>query len=60
MKTFIYSKEQFSGKSTQSKKPRIDLFEVLAKSDEDYKSGRTAPIEDTFDTLRNLLLEKDN
>ena len=60
MKTFTYSKEQYSGDSKQNKEPRIELFEVLAKSDEDVKSGRTARIKDTFDALRNVLLKKDN
>lgn len=31
---------------------RIELLEILVKSDEDVKLGRVAPIKDTFDELR--------
>jgi prevent-host-death family protein len=38
-------------------KSRIQLLEILAESDEDVKYGRTAPVQDTFDDLRNQLKE---
>ena len=38
-------------------KARIELLEMLAESDEDVKSGRVAPIKNTFDDIRNLLKE---
>ncbi|MBR1814065.1 MAG: type II toxin-antitoxin system Phd/YefM family antitoxin [Lachnospiraceae bacterium] len=36
-------------------KARIELLEVLSEADDDVKHGRVAPIEDTFNDLRNLL-----
>ena len=33
-----------------------DLLDILAKADEDVKSGRVAPMKDTFDDLRNDIL----
>ena len=33
-----------------------DLLDILAKADEDVKSGRVAPMKDTFDELRNDIL----
>ena len=30
-----------------------DLLDILAKADEDVKSGRVAPMKDTFDDLRS-------
>jgi len=38
-------------------KSQVELFEILAKADEDVKCGRVAPIKDTFDDLRNNLKE---
>ena len=38
-------------------KARIELLEILAEADEDVRSGRVAPIKDTFDDLRKLLKE---
>ena len=38
-------------------KARIELLEILAEADEDVKYGRTAPVQETFDDLRNLLSE---
>ena len=34
---------------------RIELLEILAESEEDVKFGRTAPVQETFDDLRNML-----
>lgn len=39
----------------QRMKARIELLELLSEADNDVKNGRVAPIEDTFDSLRNLL-----
>ena len=36
-------------------KARIELLEILAESDEDVKYGKTAPMKNTFDDLRNIL-----
>lgn len=36
-------------------KARLELLEMLAESQEDYNSGRVAPITDTFDNLRLIL-----
>ncbi len=38
-------------------KARIELLEILAEADEDVKYGRVAPIKDTFDDLRKILME---
>ena len=37
-------------------KARVELLELLVESEDDVKNGRVAPIEDTFDELRNLLI----
>ncbi len=37
-------------------KSRLELLEMLTEADEDVKSGKTAPIKETFDDLRELLL----
>ena len=34
-----------------------DLQEVLTKAEDDVKSGRVAPINETFDDLRQMLQE---
>lgn len=36
-------------------KARIELLEILAEGEEDVRSGRIAPIEDTFADLRTIL-----
>ena len=36
-------------------KARIELLELLSEADDDVKHGRTAPVEDTFKDLRDLL-----
>jgi prevent-host-death family protein len=38
-------------------KARIELLEILAEADEDVKNDRIAPIEDTFQDLREMLQE---
>ncbi|MBR7016383.1 MAG: type II toxin-antitoxin system Phd/YefM family antitoxin [Lachnospiraceae bacterium] len=37
-------------------KARVELLELLVEAEDDVKNGRVAPIEDTFDELRNLLI----
>ncbi len=36
-------------------KARIELLEILSEADDDVKHGRVAPVEDTFNDLRQLL-----
>lgn len=38
-------------------KARIELLEILAEAEDDVKNERVAPIEETFDDLRNVLQE---
>ena len=38
-------------------KARIELLELLAAAEDDVKNGRTAPISETFDDLRQMLQE---
>ena len=37
-------------------KARVELLELLVEAEDDVKNGRVAPIGDTFDELRNLLI----
>ena len=39
----------------QRMRTRIELLEILAESEEDVKMGRVAPIQDTFQELRQIL-----
>ena len=39
-------------------KARSELLEMLTEAEDDVRSGRVAPIEDTFDNLRSILKEK--
>lgn len=36
----------------------IELLEILAEAEEDVNTGRVAPMEDTFTSLRAILKEK--
>lgn len=36
-----------------------ELLELLEKSEEDVRNGRVAPIEDTFEELREMLVSGD-
>ena len=38
-------------------KSRIELLEILTEAEDDVKSGRVAPINETFDDLRQMLQE---
>ena len=38
-------------------KARLELLEILAEADEDVQKGRIAPIEDTFQDLKDMLKE---
>lgn len=39
-------------------KARIELLEILAEAEDDVKSGRVAPISETFSDLRTMLQEE--
>lgn len=39
-------------------KSRIELLELLAEAEEDVIKGRVAPLQETFDDLRNILKGK--
>ena len=39
-------------------KARLELFEILAASEEDVQAGRIAPMKNTFDDLRAMLSEE--
>ena len=39
-------------------KARIELLELLVEAEEDVNTGRVAPMEDTFASLRAILKEK--
>ena len=41
-------------------KSELELLRTLAEADEDVKTGRVAPIQDTFDDIRSKLLEMRN
>ena len=38
-------------------KARIELLEILADAEDDVRSGRLAPLSETFDDLRSILQE---
>lgn len=38
-------------------KARIELLETLAEAEDDVRSGRLAPLSETFDDLRSILQE---
>ena len=38
-------------------KSRIELLEILTEAEDDVKNGRVAPINETFDDLRQMLQE---
>jgi len=37
-------------------KSNIELLEILAEADDDVKNDRVAPVAETFDDLRKILL----
>ncbi len=39
-------------------KARIELLEILAEAEEDVKFGRVAPVKETFDDIRKMLMEE--
>ncbi|HCA28691.1 MAG TPA: type II toxin-antitoxin system Phd/YefM family antitoxin [Ruminococcaceae bacterium] len=41
-------------------KSELELLRTLAEADDDVKSGRVAPIKDSFEELRASLLERKN
>ncbi len=42
----------------KSMKSRLELLEILAEAEEDVRKGRVAPIYETFDDLRDMLLRE--
>ena len=50
--TVVLSYEEY-----KNMKARIELLEILAEAEDDVKSGRFAPITETFDDLRKMLQE---
>lgn len=44
--------------SADLKKSYIELLETLTEAEDDVKNGRLAPISETFDDLRAMLLEE--
>lgn len=42
--------------SCPMKRTRIELIEILAETEDDVKNGRVAPISETFNDLRAMLL----
>ncbi len=42
----------------KSMKARVELLEILAEAEDDVKNERVAPISETFDDLRKLLLKR--
>lgn len=40
-------------------KAELELLRTLADAENDVVNGRVAPMEDTFDSIRKALLEKD-
>ena len=36
-------------------KARLELLEILAEAEDDVRSGRVAPVQDTFDEIRKEL-----
>lgn len=47
----------FSYEEYKRMKSRIELLEILAEAEDDVRNGRVAPISETFDDLRQMLLE---
>ena len=39
-------------------KARIELLEILAEAEEDVKFGRVAPVQETFNDIRKMLMEE--
>lgn len=39
-------------------KSELELLRTLAEAEDDVASGRTAPMQNTFDDIRSLLLER--
>ena len=42
----------------QQMKAKIELLEILGEAEEDVRSGRVAPMQETFDSLRSELLAR--
>ena len=44
----------------QQMKARIELLEILGEAEEDVRSGRVAPVQESFDALRRELLARES
>ena len=42
----------------QQMKAKIELLEMLGEAEDDVRAGRVAPMQDTFDSLRDELLKR--
>lgn len=42
----------------QQMKAKIELLEMLGEAEDDVRNGNVAPMQETFDTLRNELLKR--
>ena len=51
--TVLISYEEY-----KRQKARLRLLEILAEAEDDVRTGRTAPMKDSFDELRKRLSEK--
>ena len=51
--TVLISYEEY-----KRQKARFQLLEILAEAEDDVRTGRTAPMKDSFDELRKRLSEK--
>ena len=51
--TVLISYEEY-----KRQKARLQLLEILAEAEDDVRTGRTAPMKDSFDELRKRLSEK--
>ncbi len=43
----------------QQMKAKIELLEMLGEAEDDVRAGRVAPMRETFDSLRNELLNRE-
>ena len=44
----------------QQMKAKIELLEMLSEAEDDVRAGRVAPMQETFDALRNELLQRES
>lgn len=58
MEVVLMNLEETIRLSADLKKSYIELLETLTEAEDDVKNGRLAPISETFDDLRAMLLEE--